>query len=102
MRIYRSEGCWYCHTGYVRATSVDSALGDVTDAKRFAGSSPAMLGVERIGPDLTGVGARFASPAALAAYLEDPAEDHRRTAMPSYAFLSDAELEALAAYLLAE
>lgn len=102
MRIFRSEGCWYCHTSYVRSTSVDSPLGDASDAERFAGLSPSMLGVERVGPDLSNVSARFTDAAALVAYLEDPSEDHPRTAMPSYAFLSDAELEALAAFLLAE
>jgi cbb3-type cytochrome oxidase cytochrome c subunit len=102
MRIYRAEGCWYCHTGYVRETTVDSALGDASDPARLGGLSPAMLGAERTGPDLSAVGTRFADPAALVAYLEAPGKDHPRTAMPSYAFLSNAELEALAAYLLAE
>lgn len=102
MRIYRAEGCWYCHTGNVRRTSVDAPLGESSDAGRYAGLSPAMLGVERIGPDLSNVATRFADPAALAAYLRDPAENHHRTAMPSYGFLSNAELDALAAYLLAE
>lgn len=102
MRVYRAEGCWYCHTGNVRGTSVDAALGDRSDAARYAGLSPAMLGVERIGPDLSNVATTFTDPAALAAYLRDPAKDRHRTAMPSYGFLSNAELEALAAYLLAE
>jgi cbb3-type cytochrome oxidase cytochrome c subunit len=100
MEVYRAEGCWYCHTGYVRETSVDSKLGEPLDPKAYAGLAPSMLGAERDGGDLTHLDTRFANAAALIAYLEDPTKGRRRTSMPSYAFLSDTDLEALADYLL--
>ena len=99
MRVFKAEGCWYCHTTYVRETAADEALGEPLDPKEYAGMQPSMLGVERDGPDLTYVHTRFANPADLVAYL-DGSSDKRRTSMPIYAYLSDDDLEALAAYLL--
>jgi cbb3-type cytochrome oxidase cytochrome c subunit len=100
MRIFKAEGCWYCHTSYVRETVMDKGVGEPLDADAYAGLAPSMLGVERDGPDLTYVHTRFANAEDLAAYLRGPAEGSRRTSMPSYAFLSRTDLEALAAYLL--
>lgn len=100
MDVFKAEGCWYCHTSYVRETKADSALGKPLDAKAYAGMSPSMLGAERAGPDLTYLHTRFADASALAAYLADPSKGRHRTSMPSYGYLSDDDLEALAAYLL--
>ena len=100
MDVFKAEGCWYCHTSYVRETRADSALGKPLDAKAYAGMSPSMLGAERAGPDLTYLHTRFADASDLAAYLADPSTGGRRTSMPSYGYLSDDDLEALAAYLL--
>jgi cbb3-type cytochrome oxidase cytochrome c subunit len=100
MDVFKAEGCWYCHTSYVRETVMDKALGEPLDAKAYAGLSPSMLGVERDGPDLTYVHTRFTNPDDLVAYLRGPAEESPRTSMPLYGYLSDADLEALAAYLL--
>ncbi len=100
MDVFKAEGCWYCHTSYVRETKIDSALGKPLDAKAYAGMSPSMLGAERYGPDLTYLHTRFADASDLVAYLEDPSKGAHRTSMPSYGYLSDDDLEALAAYLL--
>ncbi len=100
MDVFRSEGCWYCHTQYRRETLVDAELGDARDPASYAGDSPVMLGHERIGPDLSQAG-RFADARALIAYLRDPgAERNYRTSMPAYSYLSSDDLRALAAYLL--
>jgi cytochrome c oxidase cbb3-type subunit 2 len=100
MKVFKAEGCWYCHTSYVRETAADKSLGKPLDAKAYAGMSPSMLGAERDGPDLTYLDTRFASAADLVAYLRDPSSAGDRTSMPSYGYLSDDDLEALAAYLL--
>lgn len=99
--VYRNEGCWYCHTQDVRSTPVDALYGDPLPAGAYEGRSPAMLGAERIGPDLAHVGRRYRSADDLIAILRDPRAEGRRSSMPSYAYLSEADLEALAAYLLA-
>jgi cbb3-type cytochrome oxidase cytochrome c subunit len=87
MRVYQSEGCWYCHTQYQRSTKSDT--GEKTTAAAFVGDSPAMLGLERVGPDLRGL-----STSDVIAYLHKA-----HGSMPSYAYLSDKDLVALAAYL---
>lgn len=98
MEVFRGEGCWYCHTQYLRNTATDVELGEPLGPDAYAGLSPAMLGHERIGPDLLTAG--FSSAEQLTAYLREPGKDGRRTAMPSYAYLGEEDLRALAAYLL--
>lgn len=100
MEVFRSQGCWYCHTQSLRESAVDAAYGQRVTPADIAGLSPAMLGHERIGPDLTERNPRFADAEGLAAYLRDPGREGARTAMPSYAYLGERDLEALAAYLL--
>ena len=92
--VYRNEGCWYCHTQDVRNTPVDAPFGKPTSARAYAGRSPALIGSERIGPDLSNVGDRYGSTADLIKLLTQ-----RRSQMPSYAYLSKDDLRALAAYL---
>jgi cbb3-type cytochrome oxidase cytochrome c subunit len=98
MLVYRNEGCWYCHTQYVRETAQDKTYGKPLSAATYANQSPALLGLERLGPDLTHVAARFADADALVAFLKKPGDD--RTSMPAYSYLSEKDLRALAAYLL--
>jgi cbb3-type cytochrome oxidase cytochrome c subunit len=92
MKVYRSEGCWYCHSQYVR----DSERGgdEPLDPASYSGRSPSMLGLERLGPDLTYGPALTGS--ALTEFLVGGEEGHA----PPYGYLSDDDLEALTAYLL--
>jgi cytochrome c oxidase cbb3-type subunit II len=94
MAVYRNEGCWYCHTQQVRSTPIDAPYGNTTGAGLYAGQSPPLVGLERIGPDLAHVGNRYASAADLMDIL-----GRRRSQMPSYDYLSQGDLRALAAYL---
>jgi cbb3-type cytochrome oxidase cytochrome c subunit len=91
MKVYKSEGCWYCHTQYERHTATDAVLGKPLGTGRYAGLSPSMLGLERMGPDLTHLSA------ADRAALVDALESHGKAG--SLAYLSAKDLEALAAYL---
>jgi hypothetical protein len=86
--LYRSEGCSSCHTQVVRPIVADVGLGPVTIS-----DSNQVLGVRRYGPDLAHVGSRFESRSSLLAVLTGSG-DH-----PSYAGLSDTDLENLTAYL---
>lgn len=86
--LYRSEGCSSCHTQVVRPIVADVGLGPVTIS-----DSNQVLGVRRYGPDLAHVGSRFDSRSSLLAVLTGSG-DH-----PSYAGLSDTDLENLTAYL---
>lgn len=86
--VYRSEGCAACHTQTVRPVVADVELGPVTIS-----DSNQILGVRRYGPDLTHVGDRYKSQSSLLPVLTG-ASNH-----PSYAGLSDTDLENLTAYL---
>ncbi len=86
--LYRSEGCSSCHTQLVRPIVADVGLGPVTIS-----DSNQVLGVRRYGPDLAHIGSRVESQSSLLGVLTGSG-DH-----PSYAGLSDADLENLTAYL---
>jgi cbb3-type cytochrome oxidase cytochrome c subunit len=101
MTVYRNEGCWYCHTQYLRETRIDTQSGEPLAPEAYLGSSPAMLGHERIGPDLTKRTTQFVNAATIVDYLRDPnRDDTNGSSMPSYAYLGEDDLRALAAYLL--
>src|ERR1700739_272071 len=51
--VYLSEGCWYCHSQYVRpVTGETRRWGPVSEAGEYALDSRHLFGTRRIGPDL--------------------------------------------------
>ncbi len=94
MKVYRSEGCWFCHTQYVNESAAGAGKAKPLDPAEYAGRSPSMLGVERVGGDLTHGSALTGS--ALTEFLAGGKDGHS----PPYGYLSDEDLEALTAYLL--
>jgi len=58
-QVYIREGCWYCHSQYVRpVTGEDRRWGPVSQEGEYAYDVPHMFGTRRIGPDLTREGGR--------------------------------------------
>ena len=58
--VYLREGCWYCHSQYVRpVTGETRRWGPVSEAGEYAFDVPHLLGTRRIGPDLTRVGLKY-------------------------------------------
>ncbi len=96
--LFKSNGCNYCHTQYVRAE--DTAMGPVSVAGNYVYDNPMLLGSERTGPDLTYIG-RKKSEAWEIAHLKDPRQFSPLSIMASYAFLPEEDLKAIAAYLFA-
>lgn len=98
--VYLREGCWYCHTQQVRAAVTDVGLGAVSLPGDFVFDPADLLGVQRIGPDLAHVAARWAELPG-SSYLADPRGAGGRpwSTMPAYGHLSDRDLENLSAYL---
>jgi cbb3-type cytochrome oxidase cytochrome c subunit len=94
MRVYRSEGCAYCHTQVVRPVGADSKLGSPLAGGDYRGAGTVMLGTERAAPDLTHFASRAGDDESIRRIL---ASD--RSSMPSYAYLSRAQRDALIAYL---
>lgn len=106
-RLYISEGCIYCHTQQVRAVVTDVGLGPVTQPGDYALDDVPVAGVARVGPDLSFSGRR--EPTRSVRWVEQHLVDPRRadtadvrrpwSNMPSYGYLSQGEVAALAAYV---
>ncbi len=59
-RVYIREGCWYCHSQYVRpVTGEDQRWGPVSQAGEYAFDIPHLFSTRRIGPDLSRVGLKY-------------------------------------------
>lgn len=59
-RVYIREGCWYCHSQYIRpVTGEDARWGPVSQVGEYVFDQPHLLGTRRIGPDLLRVGRKF-------------------------------------------
>ena len=57
-KVYIREGCWYCHSQYIRPVNRDTdKWGPVTQAGEMAYDLPQMFGTRRIGPELSREGA---------------------------------------------
>lgn len=104
--IYLREGCWYCHTQLVRPVLADVGLGPATETYTDSLKN-ASFGIRRLGPDLSRVGGRPAygdeegtvTAARMRDFLAHPAEAAPGALHPSYAYLSDRDLDSLTAYL---
>jgi cytochrome c oxidase cbb3-type subunit I/II len=58
--VYIREGCWYCHSQYIRPVGNESLRwGPVSQAGEYAYDFPHLFGTRRIGPDLTRVGRKY-------------------------------------------
>lgn len=97
--IYIREGCFTCHTKTVRDADYEKAYGPMSLAGDYGNEAPNLMGLDRVGPDLSCVGDRSGDTAKMAEYLRHPRTGRQGATMPAYAFLSDRELHALAAYL---
>lgn len=60
--VYLREGCWYCHSQYVRpVTGETRRWGPVSEAGEYSYDVPHLFGTRRIGPDLTRVGLKYSN-----------------------------------------
>jgi len=98
--VYIQEGCYYCHTQEVRPIITDVGLGQVSRAGDYVHETPALPGVERLGPDLMHVAGRYSNAGVLKSRLIDPRGSRSWSIMPSYERLSDEDLDALTTYLM--
>ena len=69
--VYQREGCWYCHSQFVRPVAgEDQRWGPVAEVGEYAYDWPHLLSTRRIGPDLSRVGLKFADHWHLAHHWE--------------------------------
>ena len=99
--LYIREGCFSCHSQGVRDTASDRSLGpNPSGAGLYANEAPNLIGTIRLGPDLTCVGDRQKDAAWHVRHLRNPQAVRTDSTMPRYGYLSNGELQSLAAYLL--
>jgi len=88
-RVYIREGCWYCHSQYVRpVTGETRRWGPVTQSGEYAFDRPHLFSTRRIGPDLSRVGLKY-SDAWHLAHFWDPRMLVPDSIMPRFAALFD-------------
>ena len=82
--IYIREGCWYCHSQFVRPVNRDTdKWGPVSQAGEMVYDVPQMLGTRRIGPDLSREGNRR-SDAWHYAHFWNPRATEPESMMPAF------------------
>ena len=89
--VYRSLGCASCHSQQVRGSEADLQRWGVrrTVAQDYLYDSPVLLGENRIGPDLSNVGARLPDANWHYLHLFNPRGLVEKSVMPPYKFLFD-------------
>ncbi len=92
LEVYVAEGCPACHTQQVRPLAMDQVWGRPTVAADYARlqpldwwmQTPAVLGSERTGPDLTNIGKRQPSGTWQLIHLYDPRSVTSWSIMPRF------------------
>jgi hypothetical protein len=90
-RVYVAEGCWHCHSQYVRPVSNESRRwGAVSATWEYQNElqRPVMFGTRRVGPDLSREGGRRSNDW-HAAHFFDPGSVSEGSPMPSYRWFFD-------------
>jgi cytochrome c oxidase cbb3-type subunit 2 len=92
--VYIREGCWYCHSQYVRPVAGETRRwGPITQAGEYAYDLPHLFSTRRIGPDLSRVGLKF-SDAWHLAHLWNPRMLSPDSIMPRFTALFEGPYQA--------
>lgn len=89
--IYVGEGCWHCHSQFVRPVSNESERwGPVSRTEEYQNElqRPVMFGTRRVGPDLSREGGRRSNDW-QAVHLFQPTMLSEGSPMPNYPWLFD-------------
>jgi cytochrome c oxidase cbb3-type subunit 2 len=99
-KVYISEGCWHCHSQFVRPVSNESERwGKVASSDEYQNElqRPVMFGTRRVGPDLSREGGRRGNDW-HAVHFFDPPKVSKRSPMPRYPwFFEELSFEAIVA-----
>lgn len=90
-RIYVGEGCWHCHSQFVRPVSNESERwGPVASSLEYQNElqRPVMFGTRRVGPDLSREGGRRSNDW-HAVHFYRPADLSEGSPMPEYPWFFD-------------
>jgi cytochrome c oxidase cbb3-type subunit II len=90
-QLYIGEGCWHCHSQFVRPVSNESRRwGAVAETEEFQNElqRPVMFGTRRVGPDLSREGGRRSNDW-HAVHFYQPTLVSSRSPMPNYSWFFD-------------
>jgi cytochrome c oxidase cbb3-type subunit I/II len=88
-RVYIREGCWYCHSQYVRPVAGEELRwGPLSEAGEYAWDQPHLFSTRRIGPDLARVGLKLSDDWHYAHHW-DPRLVAPESMMPRFRWLFD-------------
>jgi len=88
---YIAEGCWHCHTQYIRPVSNENIrFGPVSTAKEYNNEMnlPPLFGTRRVGPDLVRSAGRHSNDWHIA-HFYDPQSVSPYSVMPAYRWFFD-------------
>ncbi|HUS37891.1 MAG: cbb3-type cytochrome c oxidase subunit II [Pirellulales bacterium] len=92
-KIYIGEGCWHCHSQFVRPVSNESQRwGPVSATWEYQNElqRPVMFGTRRVGPDLSREGGRRSNDWHAVHFFE-PGSVSADSPMPNYSWFFDGE-----------
>jgi hypothetical protein len=92
-QVYVGEGCWHCHSQFVRPVSNESVrYGDVSQTWEYQNElqRPVMFGTRRVGPDLSRAGGRHGNDW-HAVHFYRPKMVFPESPMPEYPWLFDGD-----------
>lgn len=92
-QIYIGEGCWHCHSQFVRPVSNESLRwGPVAKTEEYQNElqRPVMFGTRRVGPDLSREGGRRSNDWHAVHFHRPPAVSHE-SPMPAYPWFFDGD-----------
>ena len=90
-QVYVGEGCWHCHSQFVRPVSNESRrFGPVSQTEEYQNElqRPVMFGTRRVGPDLSREGGRRSNDW-HAVHFYKPKSVSPDSPMPTYPWLFD-------------
>jgi hypothetical protein len=90
-KIYIAEGCWHCHSQFVRPVSrEEERFGPVSKSWEYQNElqRPVMFGTRRVGPDLSREGGRRSSDW-HAVHFHRPRDTSPLSVMPEYPWFFD-------------
>jgi cbb3-type cytochrome c oxidase subunit I/cbb3-type cytochrome c oxidase subunit II len=86
--VYIREGCWYCHSQYIRPVTGESQRwGPVSQTGEYAYDHPHLFSTRRIGPDLTRVGRKYGDDWHIAHHHWQPRDVVPDSIMPAFPWL---------------
>jgi cytochrome c oxidase cbb3-type subunit II len=96
--LYVQNGCSYCHSMFVRTIDWDLGAERIAQRGDYANYTPAILGTERTGPDLSQEGGEHPEEWHLA-HFANPRYTRPVSLMPSWEFLGMEKIKKLTAYM---